>query len=372
MSFRFIPTVGVALFLLFSPMTVQAQDDGDAIGTILEVEGTATRQTATGTAPATVNMPVHAGDTLSTGTGSRLYVLLIDNTEFTLSENSRMTVEDYSFDDQDTTGNHAVYSILQGAFLYVSGLVAKKENPDITINIPQGSIGIRGTRLWGGDLDGDYNILVGEGEIDIDTTGDGKPLRLKKNEGTTLRGRGIRPAAAKIWAKERIARAVGTVALKNPKIIGQRMKAEQEKHQPALRRKHRELQKRRLEKDSNTRRIGNMESVRARPMTTSTESKPMRPTDKAATIPSLKKDDTTNAINQISPPVKIAPTKSPQEIKAREVKKEIKEQAEKKAEKTVEPENKKTDKAINKTDQRNESALQKQRLMQLLKQRGLQ
>lgn len=252
MIIKALSTVCLAFTLmLFAADTYAAdvaKDETDIVGTILEVEGEATITGADGKSqPAVVNNPVRTNDVLATGPKSRLYVMLIDQTELTLSENGQMSVDEYFFDDSDNTDNSATYSVVKGAFLYVSGLVAKKEKPDVTVNIPSGSIGIRGTRFWGGEVDGEYGVLVGDGEVEVDT-GTATKARLKKGEGTTLRGRGIAPDPVKAWGKPKIDKAVQTVTLKRPEVVGKRIETEKRERQQYLRERHKITQMKQLEK----------------------------------------------------------------------------------------------------------------------------
>lgn len=235
------------LLLAFTPPAMAASDE--IVGTVLEVEGTATVTGANGAAqPVYVNSPIHPTDVIVTGPASRVYLQLIDNTEFTVGENGQMSIDEYDFDTKNKDNNHATYSVAKGAFLYVSGLVAKKENPDVTVNVPVGSIGIRGTKFWGGDLDGAYNVIVGEGEVELANAG-GK-VRLKKGQGTRVKGAGIAPEPAKTVPQDRIARAVATVALANPGVVGERMKSNAANNEQ-LRVIHREnvIQRRNLKED---------------------------------------------------------------------------------------------------------------------------
>lgn len=242
-------TFSLALMLFVAAPAAHAQTDAtsDIVGTVLEVEGAATitMQGVAQAQPLKVNMPVHTGDIIVTGPAAKAYVMLIDNTELTLSENGQLSIDDYNFNDRDSTNNSATYSVLKGAFLYVSGLVAKKENPDVTVNVPQGSIGIRGTRFWGGEVDGEYGIVVGDGEVEVDS-GAGTKTRIRKGEGAAFKGRGKPMDKPKIWAKERIERATKTVALKNPADVGRRIQANAPRRE-LLRDRHREIMQKRIE-----------------------------------------------------------------------------------------------------------------------------
>jgi hypothetical protein len=208
--------------------TPAATDDG-VIGTILEVEGTATLTPDGGTATAAaVNSPVHMKDVIATGPQSRVFVLLIDNTQWTLSENTQIRVDEWAYDPDDSTNNRGRYSVIAGAFQYISGLLAKKPDPDVRIDTPAGSIGIRGTDITGGDVDGEYGIEVDEGAIDVAT--DKGQVRVNTGEGTTIKGRGFAPGRPAAFSQKRLQRLRNMVFLKNREQVKQRMGMMQERH----------------------------------------------------------------------------------------------------------------------------------------------
>lgn len=227
MSFRlicaFFSTFVVGLVLFF-PMTAKA----DPIGTVVEVEGSATLSRSGGAPFALkLNDTVGMGDLLTTGAKSRLFILLADNTEWTLAENSRFRIDQYVFDSEDTASNKASYSLLEGGFRYVSGLVAKKENPDVSINSPAGTIGIRGTDITGApDADGSYDVYVDDGTIDV--ASGGANTRLQRGQGTMIAKRGAAPLAPKEWKQGRLARLRTEVKL----VRGGEMRDRIQKLQP--------------------------------------------------------------------------------------------------------------------------------------------
>lgn len=204
-------------------------DDG-VIGTILEVEGTAT-VTPQGNPPvnAAVDGVIHMYDKIETGPQSRVFILFIDNTQWTLSENTKFTIDDYVYDPDNNADNKGRYSVLEGAFQYVSGLIAKKPNPDVNIETPAGSIGIRGTDLTGGEVDGEYDIDVDEGAVDVTT--DKGQVRVNAGEGTTVKGRQFAPSRPGKWKAERRERMRQKVFLKRRELVQQRMGKAQERHQ---------------------------------------------------------------------------------------------------------------------------------------------
>ena len=89
---------------------------------------------------------INQNDTIETGAGARAFIQFNDNTQVTLSENTRLKVDDYVCDPNGTS-NTAHYSILEGAFQYISGLIEKKDPANVRIDTPVDGIGIRGTEF---------------------------------------------------------------------------------------------------------------------------------------------------------------------------------------------------------------------------------
>jgi FecR protein len=100
-------------------------------------------------------------DTIQTGPGAKASILFDDNTEITLSEKTKLKVDDYVYDPAGTA-NRARYSFLEGAFQYIGGLLDERDN--VNIETVFGEIGIRGTEFIA-KSDGTPNNL----EIDLIT-----------------------------------------------------------------------------------------------------------------------------------------------------------------------------------------------------------
>jgi hypothetical protein len=119
-----------------------------AVGAIVRTEGTVNVIRAGTTTPVPLNQgdALHAGDKIQTGPRARAEVTFVDKTELTLGENATFSVDDYSFNPSGS-GNKARYGLLQGAFEYISGLLMQQKDHDVNIDIPYGSLGIRGTQF---------------------------------------------------------------------------------------------------------------------------------------------------------------------------------------------------------------------------------
>lgn len=226
------------------------------IGTIVEIEGSAAI-THPGQKPITAvtDAPIYQNDILETGSSSKMDVLFTDDTEFTLGENTRMKIDEYIYDSNAPAGNKGVYSVLNGVFLYIGGLMADHTNPNVTVETSYASIGMRGTTVWGGPLDGEFGVLVQEGAVDVKT--DQGAVRVNAGGGTNIRGRNFIPSAVKAWPSEKIARAQHTIALKRHEMVRQRVQAMKANHLEMRARRKELLEHRKIEKK--TERIDDMQ-----------------------------------------------------------------------------------------------------------------
>ena len=88
--------------------------------------------------------PIFQGDVVSTGVGSDLGILFIDETVFSLSANARMVIDELIYNPSSTTNSMGI-SLIQGTFVFVTGKVAPSGEMDV--ETPVGTIGIRGTTV---------------------------------------------------------------------------------------------------------------------------------------------------------------------------------------------------------------------------------
>ncbi|TVQ84925.1 MAG: hypothetical protein EA357_01665 [Micavibrio sp.] len=200
-----------------------AADAAEAIGTIIEIEGSVIILRADGTQQAAeIDQEIFIGDVIATAADSRVFLLLVDDTEWTLSENTQFKIDHYVFDPESSERNKARYSVLAGAFRYVSGLIAKRDHPDIEISVPVGNIGIRGTDITAApDMTGGYDIYVDDGKIQIrNEAGD---ILIGAGQGTFVRDRATPPWQAEDWEPGRIAGLRRAVALQRREMIRERV-----------------------------------------------------------------------------------------------------------------------------------------------------
>ena len=124
-------------------------NDASPAGQIAEMYGDVTIVRADGTRmPAEVGTPVYPGDVVETSATGAASIDFADNTSFAISESARLSVDEFIYNAAEQSGS-TFFSMLQGAFVYTSGLIGKNDPASVNIDTPVGSIGIRGTVVAG-------------------------------------------------------------------------------------------------------------------------------------------------------------------------------------------------------------------------------
>ncbi len=108
---------------------------------------------------------VFMGDKIETGADGQLQILLLDQTVFTLGPSSGITVDEFVFDPSNDDGKVKA-SMMKGIFRVVSGKVAHKKPENMTVDLPAGAIGFRGTNV-AGIIDGQKSLIVLLGPVGV-------------------------------------------------------------------------------------------------------------------------------------------------------------------------------------------------------------
>jgi hypothetical protein len=145
---------GAAAYPALWPLVSRAQNSvaanqpssaaGDnSIGQVASVTGaaTVTRGNA-GRAPLKVADVIYAKDILQTEVNSALGITFDDETTFSLSANTRITIDAFVY-QQGGQGNLASFNVAAGTASFIASLVAK--TGDMKIATPEATLGIRGT-----------------------------------------------------------------------------------------------------------------------------------------------------------------------------------------------------------------------------------
>ncbi len=125
------------------------------------------------------------GDTIETEKNGKLQILLLDQTVLTLGPVSAVTIDEFVYNPEDDSGKVKA-SMLKGIFRVVSGKIAHKNPENMSVELPAGSIGFRGTNV-GGIIDGQKSMIVllgpvGVGRIYVTNTVNGEVIGVDIDE----------------------------------------------------------------------------------------------------------------------------------------------------------------------------------------------
>jgi hypothetical protein len=152
--------------------------------------------------------PVYFRDKMRTGPGARLEAKLDDGTVLTLGEKGKLTVDEFVYRPGES-GNKLALNVTKGAFLFVGGKIEGPTGGNVSIKTPIGTLGVRGTTVWGGPIDGGFGVLVLKGEVWVKTKHG--MVDLKEGAGTMIFPAKA-PQKAAPWSDDRTKRAVATIS----------------------------------------------------------------------------------------------------------------------------------------------------------------
>ena len=151
---------------------VQIAQAAAPVGEIAELTGDVFITRANGeTVEASVGTPVFQNDTFETGPDAGVGINFADDSAFSLGGDARLTIDEFVYDPGGDSG--MAMNLVQGAFSFVSGQIAKTGDNNMTIVTPTATIGVRGTAGAG---DEDEAVLLQEpgqplGEMTVTTPG---------------------------------------------------------------------------------------------------------------------------------------------------------------------------------------------------------
>lgn len=97
---------------------------------------------------AVLRQRVALNDQVTTGQASRLQILLLDRSTFTVGANARLTIDRFVY-DPNRNSRAVGASVTRGAFRFMSGRALQRPAGPVSVRTPVASIGIRGTIFEG-------------------------------------------------------------------------------------------------------------------------------------------------------------------------------------------------------------------------------
>ena len=179
-----------------------------AVGAVDKVQEQAVAIQAGASRDLAIAGPVYFRDKMRTGPGARLEAKLDDGTVLTLGEKGKLTVDEFVYRPGES-GNKLALNVTKGAFLFVGGKIEGPTGGNVSIKTPVGTLGVRGTTVWGGPIDGGFGVLVLKGEVWVKTKHGA--IDLKEGSGTMIFPAKA-PEKAAPWSADRTKRAVATIS----------------------------------------------------------------------------------------------------------------------------------------------------------------
>ena len=172
-----ILTIILAL-LFFGSLSAKANEEltieKQLVGIVGAISGTVkteTRELKTGD-------KIYLNETIVAGAGSGTQILLLDQSTFTIGEDSEVVMDTFIYDPATNDGK-IVASVKQGSLKVISGLISKKNPDSLTVEVPEGTLGSRGT---------EFQTIVSRGKTDTLLIGPGKNNTLGMRPGAVLVG----------------------------------------------------------------------------------------------------------------------------------------------------------------------------------------
>jgi len=133
------------IFLLFSG-SVYAGTQSDSVGIIKSVSGDVLITGSQTTIKAVDNMRLIRGDSVQTGANGSAGLIFEDDTVVALGPNSEMEIENFLFDPVNSKLSF-VAGLIHGTFSFITGQIAKLAPDNVTLQTPDATLGVRGTKF---------------------------------------------------------------------------------------------------------------------------------------------------------------------------------------------------------------------------------
>jgi hypothetical protein len=157
------PTV---ILLLISPMA-EAQSDRPLAGVSASVNGEVMLlepETSGEGLRLAGGEDIFLADQVNSGKNSGMQILLVDESTFTVGPETQLVIDEFVF-DPDTNIGSTTASAAAGIFRFVSGKVAQNNPGAVNVELPSGTMGVRGTMVLVvfGEPEGTLIINLGPG-----------------------------------------------------------------------------------------------------------------------------------------------------------------------------------------------------------------
>jgi len=199
----------VLLMCLTTDTSSAVATENNTAGVVVRMQGTSVAMQNAMPRRLMVGDEIQRGDVISTGRGARLEVRMFDDAILTLGERTVFVIVDYTVGGQQ---DNALLRLMQGAFKAVSGDIVANHSGPFVVETERATIGIRGTTVWGGVLDGDFEVAMLDGKGIYVETRAGRVELSTVGQGTKITSADQPPSKPVIWKQKKTDRAIATVS----------------------------------------------------------------------------------------------------------------------------------------------------------------
>jgi hypothetical protein len=200
------------ILVLAAPPGVAQQQNSDVVAQVSRIQKAAVAMQDAFPRPLEVGSDVQLGDIVSTGKGARLELTFSDGTTVKLGERTQFSVVEFVVEQN---GGNAVMRLMKGAFEMSSGSLLQLADASMIVQTETATIGIRGTRFWGGTLDNDMEIALLDGKGVYVETKVGRVELERVGTGTSIPDANTAPTRPVTWGRGKLNRAAATTSFSN-------------------------------------------------------------------------------------------------------------------------------------------------------------
>jgi hypothetical protein len=121
-------------------------ETGAGIGHVQTLRGSASILRGTEVVVVAAGMAIQRQDVIRTAPDSAVGIVLLDDTTISLGADSELVLAECTFEPKEGRLG-LVMRMIKGTFSYVSGMIGKLAPDSVRLEIPDGTIAVRGTKL---------------------------------------------------------------------------------------------------------------------------------------------------------------------------------------------------------------------------------
>ena len=139
-------TLAIFFGFLFIMLSVQAEEKLTVEKQLIGVLGVTSGMVSNGSKELKTGDKVYLGETILSGANSGAQLLLLDQSTFTIGSDSEVVMDTFIYDPKNNDGK-IVAKVKKGSLKVISGLVSKKNPDNLSVEVPEGTLGSRGTEF---------------------------------------------------------------------------------------------------------------------------------------------------------------------------------------------------------------------------------